>query len=293
MSLLMDAQNLRHNQVSFVRYLDICTLANRLNMNSLKSWAQSQIGRFFEFTAYTWVSESTWDKQSLLEIAAFGKSSPKDIDDGIQALLRSILTPSSALTPPYLETCVSLYKDPIFSKISDALFGWIFAFILSLGHRSSVWLNDLTRDDRLVLYTAQAELTNLSQHSDLRIAWLIGEKLPTFWVFDMCCQECLSHCKTVWSSSFGQVGELNSMIPLEDIRKIIRLCEYRQMFAQGAHFPTWPCWRGCARGILRSVDEHTNLLFRDLSKLYTYCVEYVLFLLIRKPCLTIAYSSHA
>jgi hypothetical protein len=275
MSLLTAAQNpLCHNQASFVRYLDIGILADRLNMNSLKSWAQSQLRHFLELTEQAWVSKSTWDKQLLLEIAAFGKSSPEDIDNGIQTLLRAILTPSSVLTPPYLETCVSLYKDSTFSKTSDALSGWIFVFILSLGHRSSVWLNDLTRDDRLVLLTAQAELTNLSQRSDLRINWLT-EKRGELGPFNLCCGNCSHFWNPMWVSNYGKVGKLNSATPLEDIRQIMRLGDYRQTFAWAISSGTWPCQEECGKKVLRSVDERTNLLFQDFDKLHTYFVKYV------------------
>lgn len=273
-----------------MRYLDISILAERLGMDILETWAHSQLKYFFKSTS--WALEHMWEEGLLLQITrAFKTPAVKHTDtvDGIQILLCSILNYSSSRepTPPYLEICITWYKETAFSGISGTVFGWIFAFILSLGHRSSIWADKLSRDERLVLYSAQAELVNLSGRSDLFTSWIRGEDrvqqgnpLPEPGAFRKCCPKCLSYCKSAWHSSYGRMGSLDSTATLEDIRKIIRLWDYRQMFAQAVGSSSWPCRAGCGKKVLDFADTYSNLLFRQFACIHAHFVKYVLFMVL-------------
>lgn len=262
----------RHSQELFIRYLDIGTLAKSLKKENLLKWAESQLRPLLHTTS--WRSEAKWDKELLLQTAAFGHSSDMQFSAEVLAFLLIILTPTTK-PPLYLETCISLFKDPRLSKDCPALSGWIFSFILAYGHRSTVWKEKLTREERLVLYAAQVELTKLSERPDLNTTWLINPRDPLDGLVNISCAECRSHCEFVWRSSFGQVGKLDSAIPLEDIRNLMSLSQCRNRFAILLDSDYWPCVISCGEMILPTADLYIWLLFRDMNNVYKQLVECV------------------
>lgn len=272
MSLLADAQHSdRHTQELFVRYLDIGTVADILNMYKLNNWARSQLELLLG--SGSWFSKYTWDEELLLQLDAAVWEEWFYYD--VQAFLRLILTPPDPIashhkTATRLETCISLYKNPKLLAERGTLFGWVFLYILSLGHRSPAWLDKLTRDDRLVLYAAQAELTNLSSRPDLPLDWLtLHEDL----ISNLDCEDCLPRLEVTWNSIFGRVGRLNSVVPLEDIRRIMFLPACRQEFAQAVHSPSWPCQRGCSNQVLAMYDMGLSGLCYQFSDIHKHFVE--------------------
>ncbi|KAG9074106.1 hypothetical protein FS749_014375, partial [Ceratobasidium sp. UAMH 11750] len=119
-----------------------------------------------------------------------------------------------------LDACVRLYKDTSLPTALPKLFGCIFTLILSLGYQSTVWKDQLTRDERAALYVAQAHFTRLHRHPELSLEWLFSPQT------------------TITS---GECGELNSVVPLEDISEIARLPQYRQKFADAVQSSPWVC----------------------------------------------------
>ncbi|CAE6504215.1 unnamed protein product [Rhizoctonia solani] len=271
MQLLTGVTNHRSQiQALFTKYLDIGTLANRFQMSDLTAWAQSQL--ILLFRDPTWADELDWSKDELLRISAFGECFRADhkFSLEIQTFLQYILTPSPSCSLnkwPYASVCTSLYKSSASSGMSKVLAGWVSLFILSQGHRSPVWSGDMSRDDLLVLYAAQAELTNLPGVLDLNLTWLTQAKDPQVGILRFCCAACFPHYQNIWSSSIGRAEPSGSVTPLEDVHDVLFLPYYRQLFARDVRSFT-PCGRQCGEKLLYVLDTHISELFRGFYQIF-------------------------
>ncbi|KAH7334308.1 hypothetical protein B0J17DRAFT_672875 [Rhizoctonia solani] len=246
MQLLTGATD-HHSQIQalFTKYLDIGTLANRFQMSDLAAWAQSQLMLLCKDP--TWVDELNWNKDQLLRINA--------------NFLQYILTPSpscSLAKCPYAGVCNSLYKSSASSSMSKVLAGWA---------PVPIWSGDMSRDDLLVLYAAQAELTNLPGILDLNLTWLTRAKDPQVGILRFCCVTCFPHYQNIWSSSIGRAEPSGSMTPLEDVHDVLLLPYYRQLFARDVRSFT-PCRRQCGEKLLYILDTHISELFGGFYKIF-------------------------
>ncbi|CAE7079279.1 unnamed protein product [Rhizoctonia solani] len=165
--------------------------------------------------------------------------------------------------------CTKLYKEKSLLVDAPGIFGFVFAVILSLGHRSSVWTNDMTREDRRVLFAANSMFTCLRDHTDLGVGWLLQPTDMRDVIKD--CPDCSklknTGFKAWWDSGFGQCGKLSSQIPLEDIRHIVRLPHYRNLFSDASSVRRY-CGKGCPARLLAYIDEHMESLYHALTKKY-------------------------
>ncbi|KAG9120012.1 hypothetical protein FRC07_004667 [Ceratobasidium sp. 392] len=246
LSLLTDASRVNyHTQETFMRYLDINLLAVYFGMKGLEIWAHSQLELVLQSTSR--LANYAWGKDTLLQAVSCANNMPKgtqDIARGMLAFVCLILSSSadpSLATQTHsaanLETCVRLYKDTSLPTALPKLFGCIFTLILSLGYQSTVWKDQLTRDERAALYVAQAHFTRLNRHSELALEWLSSPQ--TTITSGEVCHMCKQHFNALWSTSFGQIGDLDSVVPLEDVAKIARLPQYRQKFADFVQTTPW------------------------------------------------------
>ncbi|KAG8707075.1 hypothetical protein FRC11_007716, partial [Ceratobasidium sp. 423] len=271
MDLLTDARDsLRHTKEAFLKYLDIGYLASRLRIQSLAGWAQEQLSLIFDSTSR--VAESIWGADTLLQLATLAMSASKEFHYKAHIFLRYSLSPwtvpSINIYSDFLvDRYVSLYKDPAVFATSKELFGWVFLFIISLGHDSPTWLEQLDRGDRLVLYATEVEMTSLRDYRYLDVAWLVPRD-HTRWYLDMCCDTCWKHCEAIWDSSFDRVGLLNSSVPLEDIRMLLLLPRFRQTFTKAARSSQWPCKAQCGEKVLASIDAKITRLCVQMSRIY-------------------------
>lgn len=268
-ALFTDAQNPdRHTQEVFVRYLDIGTLARRFKIDSLGSWAQSQLRLLFKSPRP--LSSNTWNKDTLLEILAFGKLWDTQFTAETETFVRFILMPSisSHLPTPNsvnIDTCASLYKDPRLAKNNHGFYGWLIAVILSRRHISAVWLNQLSRDDRLVLYALQAELMEDVQGSGYIFAAALLRTLQRSLKVTSC-SACSPHISAAQKSAFGPLGDLRSGAPLDHIKHLAELPYYSQVFAETIGSPTWSCDSKCWESALVKTDELLEKIFRALNE---------------------------
>ncbi|CAE7085590.1 unnamed protein product [Rhizoctonia solani] len=276
MELLTDARDtLRHTKETFLKYLDIGYLASRLQIYTLANWAREQLLLIFDSTSR--VAENTWDADTLLQLATLavtgtnGSASEK-FHSKAHVFLRYSLSPwtvpSINMYSEFLVDCyIALYKDPDVLATSKELFGWVFLFVVSLGHESPTWSEKLTREHRLVLYAAEVEMTSLWNSQDLEVDWLVYDD-DTRWYLDLCCDACWGHCEATWESSFGQVGPLDSLVPLEDIRRLLFLPRFRQTFAKAARSVHWPCKEQCGETVLALIDREIKQLCLGMSRKY-------------------------
>ena len=164
-----------------------------------------------------------------------------------------------------LKTCATLYGELSNStrKYDNITFGYVFIIILSLGHRSPIWTDQLTRDQRAILYTAQAHLTSLRKDKELDLAWLAHPRTSS--LLHKTCSACSNRFDTVWDASFGQCGTINSAVPLRDVSELVVLPQCRHIFARGVRSSSWRCEFQCGMNILRKIDSKIERLFLDLA----------------------------
>ncbi|KAG8740866.1 hypothetical protein FRC10_003821 [Ceratobasidium sp. 414] len=263
LSLLTDANRVHyHTQDTFLRYLDINLLAVYFGMKGLELWAHSQLELVLQST--TRLAKYAWGKDTLLQAISCANNMPKGTHDIARTMLAFVcLTLSFSADPSLasrdhpasnLDASVRLYKDASLPTALPKLFGCIFTLILSLGYQSTVWKEQLTRDERAALYVAQAHFTRLNRHPELSLEWLSSPQ--TTIASGEVCHLCKQHFNALWGTSFGQCGELNSVVPLEDISEIARLPQYRQKFADAVQSSPWVCELHYAAGkkFLNAID---------------------------------------
>ncbi|KAL5639308.1 hypothetical protein ACGC1H_006723 [Rhizoctonia solani] len=277
MELLTDARDtLRHTKETFLKYLDIGYLASRLRIHSLANWAREQLLLIFDSTSR--VAENIWGANTLVQLATLAipdtvnASASQEFHSKAHIFLRYSLAP---WTVPSINICseylvdryILLYKDAEVLATSKELFGWVFLFVVSLGHKSPTWSEQLGRGGRLILYAAEVEMTSLCDYRHLDVAWLVPRD-HTRWHLDMCCEDCWKYCEATWDSSFDRVGLLDSSVPLEDIRKLLFLPRFRQTFAKAARSTQWPCKARCGETVLASIDKKITRLCLEMSERY-------------------------
>ncbi|KDN37726.1 hypothetical protein RSAG8_09994, partial [Rhizoctonia solani AG-8 WAC10335] len=110
-------------------------------------------------------------------------------------------------------------------------------------------------------------MTSLCDYQHLEVAWLVPHD-HTKWYLDMCCDACWEHCEVTWNSSFGQVGLLDSPVPLEDIQRLLFLPRFRQTFAKAARSAQWPCEARCGETVLALIDGKITQLCLEMGGIY-------------------------
>jgi hypothetical protein len=134
-----------------------------------------------------------------------------------------------------LKCCV-----PQQTELKGSAFGIV---ALTLGHCLSIWKDQLTRDQRSMLYAAQAHLVPLHANSNIELSWLKDPKKSR--ILGLTCSDCSERFDSVWRISFGLCGTLNPPALLEDVSKIASLPQCRQLIAHTARAPSWQCKKKC------------------------------------------------
>lgn len=154
-------------------------LASYFGMRNLESWVHSQTRILLQseeaLAAQKWSGEDLTRLFTYLQIGDM-PNFQHELLILIQLILCPQNTPLSCIPDENnsnLLVYAKVYKSPHLATSNPALFGALFAVILSFDHRSSVWTELLTRDNRAVLYAARADLTNLRDSKDLELSWLL------------------------------------------------------------------------------------------------------------------------
>ena len=256
----------------------IGTLAARFGMHNLDLWVQSQISLICvlsrkQLTRVQWDRETIWQLIGLTQ-ATHARIQQHEIIIFLQFILCKSLASVSitenrkgSLAAGRVSTVLhifgNLFNDKSVRSKNLGLFGFVFAIILSLGHRSSVWADHLSKADRRILYIAHTDMTRLCEHDDLGVDWLIHPET----VMDICTRpECSRNFGDFWSRSFAQCGAMDSAVPLEDIRHIARIPLYRDAFRDGCLTANWQCKQHCAEKTLSKIDARIERVFRTLAE---------------------------
>jgi hypothetical protein len=269
-----------HDQGLLLRYLYLGDTAFRFGITDLANWAWEQLGLVLKSARK--LAGAKWDKLMMLKMLshfdAMLESKP-EVAFELSAFFRLILSTSTQSHPSVVgtqptssfDTCLMLYKESLLLEepVRSLVLGYTFVVILSLGHQSSIWKDQLTRDQRYTLYTAQAHLVSLRDNQHLDLGWIQGPKKSQ--LLGLGCSDCSERfVGPAWRLSFGLCEVLNSRIPLEDVTKLAHLPVHRQVFAETVRFPARPC-KNCGERILREIDVYLNNLFhKQLPAAYSH-----------------------
>lgn len=280
MDFLEGTEHGRGDRDMLVRFTDLSVLASRFGMRSLSTWGvrkTSRILKSLDLANYAWDENVLCKMLSCLDQERWSSELSEILLCIFAVLIRSIenSTMSQNSVTPILDTCVHWYKAPTLppqdGRLDEAVFGYVFALVLSLGHHSAVWTEHLTRADRLVLYAAQVHLTCIQRDNSLGLAWL--ENPRVYFLEKSLCSACVKRFDSVWDASFGQLGRLDSPMPLEDVSKLVRLPKYRQTFANLVCCQTWElqCKKNqCGERMLHVLDTWIVLSFVSLTEEHKY-----------------------
>lgn len=282
LALLTDAQHKKkHSQDLLVRYLDISRVARGFRMSKLEEWAQSQLCLVLESMYDLALDE--WDKETLLRLDSYAQSTSKPhIISSVTTFIQyfvSISANNQAASqqpiPSNLDTCLQLYRDPNLPKDNPAIFGCVFASILSLGHYSTVWTSLMSNKDRAVLYAAQVQFTSVSEELK-NVGWL-QSGVYSLSSIDEVCSQCQAQLGYLWSETFGKCGGLKSNVALEDVTSLARLPQYRRALvsrwnAPVVCFPVMPKPSAgsafCTRNGRCNFEETPFTMFKIIQSLF-------------------------
>ncbi|KAJ1301681.1 hypothetical protein OPQ81_008917 [Rhizoctonia solani] len=235
--LLTGAQDTKkHGRDLLVQYLDIASLSHQFGMTELEKWAQEQLKLVLQSShdfAY-----HQWDRDTLGRLHSYAYSSGDSairlsVKTFIQYFISISADKDKALSVPVssnVSTCIELYKDETLRQRDPALFGCIFAAIVSQDHRTGAWISTLMQQDKALLYAAQVHLTSIAKGLQ-SLQWLLSpvSELPFFTKICLTCQITLGH---LWVNTFGKCGSLNSSVLGEDISSLAYLPQHLHALSQ-------------------------------------------------------------
>lgn len=282
-NLVTAAQNPSFHRPKLIGcFASIGSLAARFGMNNLDFWIQSQIHLICLFSANKLAVEK-WEKDILEEVVRFMQTTRAlTYQHEIMTFVRLVLCklyirlsdPSNLWqesTHASLSIFADLYNDRSLPTKSPGLFGFLFASILSLGHRSSIWVDNVSRDGRRILYAAHIDLTRLRNHDSLWVNWLIYPASLKDTCPEPTCSPSFIDC---WNHSFAHCGNMDSSIALEDIRQVVQIPLYREAFIDHCRASSWNCRQQCAEKTLARIDGSIERLFRGLTERHEYWARY-------------------
>ncbi|CAE6360579.1 unnamed protein product [Rhizoctonia solani] len=173
-------------------------------------------------------------------------------------------------TPPLL----SGPNDPV-------LLGCIFLKLLSLGHRSRIWSERVTRKDKAILYAAQVQFVDASKEFK-SLRW-VRPDLPREAInVSKLCPKCESNVKNDWKKFFGELSEgMGSGLPLKDVSLLTQIAGFRWKSQRewesriGSCDSSWKMGFYCSsEGLLNFLDERLRELYEEVAYRYWKLAEY-------------------
>ncbi|KAF8599779.1 hypothetical protein BDV93DRAFT_560076 [Ceratobasidium sp. AG-I] len=275
LSLVSDTTDeVQHSPTVFTCYLDVASLANRFCMTDIEKWAHKQLTRVLLSSRY--LSFMVWDHNSLLEALWYSKLTPdRELEHNVRNLIECyvIFSPIELVNAWRAPSIAHLYKDPTLKQQDPALFGHIFCAVLSTGHRSSFWKDRLTRDDRSILFAAQAYLTPLP--TTLPIDWITDVTKVTSTVDAAERSSCFHGCSQQFSRSFASHfncrTELTRDSPLVGVTALSSLATRRQSVVESLKLLKPDC--KCTSQLILALDVKMDALFAELAEKYHGCLD--------------------
>lgn len=222
----------KHSQDLFLRYLDIATIAPRFGMSQLGEWAMNALQTVFTESANSFRQiPYDWKYSTLLQLMQLTRET--NLDSPVRAFIQYLIyritqdvrhTQGTSECSSKITDLIEIYQG-LKNSNENALLGCVFLNILSLGHRSLVW-SHLGKDDKAVLYAAQAQLTDLPhEFVPGSLDWVAK---PDPGQTQELCTGCQLSLSGTWDRIFRDCTEgLGSSIPLKDATLLAEMPEYR------------------------------------------------------------------
>ncbi|CAE6440623.1 unnamed protein product [Rhizoctonia solani] len=253
-------------------------LGCRLGLRTLDTWFQMHISKILKELADKLPVQDDWDSRSMVQLMLYMQKTGV-LKYRWNILSAARLTISKAITMAYpgigkapqgnmVNACAALYEERSLRLHNPGLFGFVFIVILSLGHKSPVWEDQLTREDRRVLYAAAMIFTCLSNHADLGISWLLN---PT--EIKHVCNRCSNNFDSCWNATFSRLKGLKSHVQLEDIRCIVGIPFYLSRFLVA--FASKSTFCDCANKVEALAMKSTDKLYQCFAEKYNLLVQWV------------------
>ncbi|CAE6529021.1 unnamed protein product [Rhizoctonia solani] len=258
------------------RLIRLGYLACRFGMKRLDAWVQVQIHTMLRHFVRKHRVIDDWNARDILRLVRYMQTTTvidyqHELLDFMRNIISTLIVQNYAFndaTPhnPIINVCAALYQEREVLIDSPGFFGFIFAIIVSLGHRSPIWIDRLTREDRRILYAANTILICLSDHANLDVSWVIDPS-----VIKNVCTECSSMYDGCWKESFSRCKGLKSRVLLEDIRHIAALPDYRFPFVSLLSRRITSCQ--CLNNMSTQVEQRMESLYCALTEKYKHLVE--------------------
>ncbi|CAE7079239.1 unnamed protein product [Rhizoctonia solani] len=257
------------------RLANIGYLGCRFGIKRLDTWSQSHLCTILRRFVATQRLTDDWDAQTFLRLVQYVQNTTAtSYRIVLSSLMRHIM--SALVKKAYelddemphgniIDICAALYKEKDLLINTPGIFGFVFAVIVSLGPHSPIWTDRLTREDRRVLYAANATLIRLSNLPDLEIGWITDPS-----AIKVVCSQCSRNFDDIWEDAFSQCNGLKSRIPSEDVRHVVCLPAYHVYFRSISNADCQ-----CSDQISIHLSQKTEALFHGLTEKYKYLVETV------------------
>ncbi|KAG8707210.1 hypothetical protein FRC11_007602 [Ceratobasidium sp. 423] len=191
----------------YTLYVDIATLSRLFGMIKLEEWAIDRLHSIFTnpHRSLTIFASRSWSADDLFHLRALSCDTELEqpamifIQYFISINLRELSDPSCPTDSLNARSCMDLYDIVKNSDLVDEpiLLGCMFLNLLSLGHRSRIWSEDMTRKDRAILYAAQVQLVDAATELQ-NLEWLRLDPPSIELAESRLCENCDINIKTVW-----------------------------------------------------------------------------------------------
>ncbi|KAF8598051.1 hypothetical protein BDV93DRAFT_561738 [Ceratobasidium sp. AG-I] len=284
-SIIGDAVDVsQHTVPNFRIYLDVADLAGRFAAPSLESWARTQLKRVVK-SPEGGISRYYLSSEYQLRALQYAKSSGDgDLVTNVRNLIQlhfawvsndspiKVPTQSPQILGALRERAIQMYKVADLRQIDLPLFGYMFCYVLSLGHE--IWMKDplFTRADRVIFLSAQVQLTPLPVGT-LGLDWVCtltpdnqrGEETQI-----ECCEQCNFY--PAWEAALGSVflQEMReNTTPLFGISQLVLLPFRRLQFSDLVQqVRSTDCQSSCATRIVDFVDKNIQNVHIKMTE---YC----------------------
>jgi hypothetical protein len=270
-----------HTSSVFLKLIDIADMAHRFIAPELESWALRQLKQFSHSTEK--MSKYHISSEYQLRLLRYANLTlDQDLVRWVRHWIRCHYVWAVEPPPPQplftvktiarvRDQAVRMFKEPNLRDNEPSLFGFIFCLLLSLGHEFWSKAALLTRQDRIILLSAQVHLTPLPR-SKIPLQWLDAYTQRNDQVAKSRHKPC-SRCliARAWDDAFGGTFRqmLHSSTPLAGISALVLLPHKRQCFADAIkELPPAVCSNKCQDAIIRFVDHSIEEVFAQVAAFY-------------------------
>lgn len=262
-----------HSLYYFNRYLDIADMSHRFAAPKLETWALKQLKDLSNSLIQLSVYPSTVSYQ-LRALDYTRVIQDKSLEHRVRTVVKlsysyllstTLATLNESAILPRKIKLLELFKHPNLQKDQPSLFGFVFCVVLSLGHKFWLHQPSLTRDDRIMLLSANTLLTPLP-FLELELDWIEGSlteaKPRGCEPGPRSCTRC--NFQPAWARAF--LGDYPKELrerqePSGGVASLSALITKRTLFGDALVGLGKGCTKNCKERFVEFVDERVERVF--------------------------------